>query len=505
MMTTNGAERLWLDDGFLVAGVRVDPVDRTIERQGTLETLSEKSLQVLLCLAHRAPAVVTREQLLERVWAEAFVSEGVLSTAVWELRSKLGSLSGNDSIIETVRGRGYRLLVEPAALEGGIRAGAPLPETTDREASADPSGSPLPVRRRAVGGVLAASILAALALLAAKSWSGSAPAGDADESLRQIALDAHAHGEATLRKGVPIPQALDWFRLSARIDPSFVPAQAAVSRYTLYRGLRSAEEITEARRAVEMMDRAEPGSPEVSLARARIALLVDGDLALAESLVIEVLRDHPLHAEAHQRLSWIRAVQGRSEEGTQLALRAAELHETSSRRVLGALHVLYLNGAFEEVILLAEGWAPDPSHNFSDGLVLSGLSSLHLGDVAAATAVANLLAERRSPTWKGAWGYLLAQLGRRAEAQALVEHLSSETPTNHYEVARAHIGLEECGAAREALQEAVYNRPRNRLRSRIDPMLEPLRSESSFCGPTPIDAPAPIDTPAPVATLALGD
>lgn len=65
---------------------------------------------VLLCLAERAGELVTRESLMESVWAGTVVTEQVLSRAVSVLRKGLADDSRRPSYIQTIPKRGYRLI-----------------------------------------------------------------------------------------------------------------------------------------------------------------------------------------------------------------------------------------------------------------------------------------------------------------------------------------------------------------------------------------------------------
>ena len=68
------------------------------------------SMEVLVALAERPGEVVSRRELLDRVWSGLFVGEEVLSHAVWDLRRALGDDSKHPRFIETHRKMGYRLL-----------------------------------------------------------------------------------------------------------------------------------------------------------------------------------------------------------------------------------------------------------------------------------------------------------------------------------------------------------------------------------------------------------
>ena len=59
----------------------------------------------------QAPKVVSRDQLLEELWDDqAFVDENTLNVNMTRVRKKLADY-GITSVIETVRGAGYRFLL----------------------------------------------------------------------------------------------------------------------------------------------------------------------------------------------------------------------------------------------------------------------------------------------------------------------------------------------------------------------------------------------------------
>ena len=60
---------------------------------------------VLVCLAQHAGEVVSKDEILRSVWPETFVSEHVLTHAVWQLRHAFH----DRDLIETIPRQGYRL------------------------------------------------------------------------------------------------------------------------------------------------------------------------------------------------------------------------------------------------------------------------------------------------------------------------------------------------------------------------------------------------------------
>ena len=68
--------------------------------------LPPKPLAVLAYLVARAGQVVTKDELLEAVWPETVVSEGVLKTCLAQIRRVLGETAQAPQYIATVHRRG---------------------------------------------------------------------------------------------------------------------------------------------------------------------------------------------------------------------------------------------------------------------------------------------------------------------------------------------------------------------------------------------------------------
>jgi DNA-binding response OmpR family regulator len=90
-----------------VGQLDIDRTQRRVLLDGKLLDLTSREMSLLLHLAHRVERVVTRSELLTQVWSIQFDPESnVVEVHVSRLRDKLGD---HDWMIETVRGRGYRL------------------------------------------------------------------------------------------------------------------------------------------------------------------------------------------------------------------------------------------------------------------------------------------------------------------------------------------------------------------------------------------------------------
>jgi serine/threonine-protein kinase len=123
-----------------------DPQSRLLWRDGTEVALPPRVLGVLEALLDRPGQVVPRQDLLDRVWKDAFVTDTSLAEAVSFLRQALGDDPQSPRFIQTVHRRGYRFLVTPepeGSVSGqtGVKPGSDQPQAGGRPHS-DPSPTP---------------------------------------------------------------------------------------------------------------------------------------------------------------------------------------------------------------------------------------------------------------------------------------------------------------------------------------------------------------------------
>ena len=88
-------------------GVLLNIGDATMTYQGQKLELTKNDYKILQCLMENKGRVVSREVLMERLWAtDSFVDENTLSVNVNRLRKKLEGV-GLYQFIETKKGLGY--------------------------------------------------------------------------------------------------------------------------------------------------------------------------------------------------------------------------------------------------------------------------------------------------------------------------------------------------------------------------------------------------------------
>ncbi|MBP2478269.1 DNA-binding response OmpR family regulator [Crossiella equi] len=108
VVTRRAAQRTTAPAGDVVeAGdARIDLAGRRVEVAGEPVALTAKEFDLLAALARRAGAAVSRQQLMDELWGDAYVAiSRSLDVHIAQLRAKLG----RPNLITTIRGFGYRL------------------------------------------------------------------------------------------------------------------------------------------------------------------------------------------------------------------------------------------------------------------------------------------------------------------------------------------------------------------------------------------------------------
>ncbi len=113
-----------LADGFRVGEWTVLPRSNELTRPGETVHVEPTPMQVLTLLAEHAGETVTREELIEAVWPDVFVTENALSRSISQLRKLFGDDARAPRVIETIPTVGYRLIAPVYHLGDGYTPSA---------------------------------------------------------------------------------------------------------------------------------------------------------------------------------------------------------------------------------------------------------------------------------------------------------------------------------------------------------------------------------------------
>jgi TolB-like protein/DNA-binding winged helix-turn-helix (wHTH) protein len=147
-----------------------------LAKAGFVTRLQQQPLQVLIELVDHAGDLVTRDQLIARLWPKGIVEfDTSLNTAVRKLRVALNDDPEHPRFIETIPRRGYRFLVPVTAATQTTLAVEATPTPTPPLAppvSRSPPATEAPTHRRRV---YVASGLLLVALAACAWWYSARP------------------------------------------------------------------------------------------------------------------------------------------------------------------------------------------------------------------------------------------------------------------------------------------------------------------------------------------
>ena len=87
---------------------RLDAAHLMLYRNETTVSLKPKVVETLVALIERCGEVISKDELMSRLWPDSFVEEANLSQNIYLLRKTLGNCANGQPVIETFWRRGYR-------------------------------------------------------------------------------------------------------------------------------------------------------------------------------------------------------------------------------------------------------------------------------------------------------------------------------------------------------------------------------------------------------------
>lgn len=195
-----------------IGSLRIDLERETVSGADGPSGLTPRAEQLLLLLARYPNLLVTREQILEAVWAGRVVEDAAITNCVWQIRKALGdadrerlqtrarrgyvlTVAETDWIIDPTRSSHTPAVAEDSGLSTSVETNAASPEP------ADGAAQPAPARTSWRWPILAIVALAAVAATVFL-WRGGEGAHG-----RVAAQD-----RADLMVSVAVPDSLDWLR-----------------------------------------------------------------------------------------------------------------------------------------------------------------------------------------------------------------------------------------------------------------------------------------------------
>ncbi len=131
---------------FLFDDCELDLARVVLRRGGRDERIEPQVFDLLCCLIQRRGQVVRKEDLLDLVWGDRFVSESALTTRIKSARQAVGDDGTRQAVIRTVHGKGYEFIADVRVVD------EPVPAHDRTTSGPPPSRSQLPLALQSLVG-----------------------------------------------------------------------------------------------------------------------------------------------------------------------------------------------------------------------------------------------------------------------------------------------------------------------------------------------------------------
>lgn len=269
----------------------LDVQERRFTRRGQDVALSPKAHDVLVELVRRAGHLVRKQELLDAVWSDAIVEEGILAVHVSGLRKALRDDRTKATYIETVAKSGYRFVAQVTT--EGQPASASMPTSPD---------------------------------------------------VYELVGRARRHLMSVSRR--ELPDAVKAFEAAADLDPTYAPAHAGLAlaccAQAQQRFVPPREAYARARVSALRALALDDASADAQVALATVMFLSEWDWIGAERSLQRALERHPTHTQARLLYGHLLEALGKLADGLAMKLRALE-HDPFSPSVHLAIAQSYWN------------------------------------------------------------------------------------------------------------------------------------------------------------------
>lgn len=415
--------------------------------------LSPKAFDVLTAFVQHHGRLLTKDELLARVWPESFVEDGILTVHVSALRKALGDKTRPPSYIETVPRSGYRFIA------------AVTRESHDESPPREPAR----------------------------------PA-----ELYELV----GRGRLHLLSGsyFELPQAVEAFRAAIALDPTYAPAHAGLARarcaQAMLRAVPHQEAFTEAKASALRALAMDSASADAQVALGTVLFLSEWDWPAAERSLRRALDINPDHTEALLQYGSLQEALGRLDDGLRLKQQALARDPRSALVLVHIAMSYWYQRKHDDALAWAQrALAVDPQHPLAGRFIVSvywesgdiekfaaecvaaarrGASAFGLPDEALA-AIEHVAAQTQA---------VFATAGVNGVRRFMVDQISSPRlafdPLLKMPFARADLygAAGRLDEAFDYLDQAIALRDPAMVHLAVSPQWDPLRRDPRFAEPT---------------------
>ena len=462
------------------ADFRFDAEQLSLWQNGELVLVPPKALQILKLLVEQQGEIVSREELLEKVWHDTFVEEANINYTISLLRKALG----NNNFVQTVSKRGYRFVAEVTITSAD----------SNISNSQDLIIKPFIIAKKTRWIFASILILAVISLTTYAFWGRNSKnlSSTNQPPNSNEAQQAYTRGKMILEdKDTPKrnEKAIDEFQKAITLDPTFALGYAGLAEGFAAQGKRlskqeSLEYYAKAKAAAQKALNLNENSAEAYSVLGWIKFIGDWDWTGAENDLKRAIQLKPNDAIAHYRYSQLLTAIGNNAEAIEEIKKASELDPISEFILTGNFIVLEQSGNFAESTKLAEKYWRENKENHS---ALRAYTSALFNQGEYAKVIENgenVLAKNQKQI---PWLSLLATAYHKTvnieKADEMLNELKMQSQTNTKALHALATNYAEIGRNDEAiiaLQKCLEQREERMIWIKNEPRLANLRNDARF-------------------------
>jgi DNA-binding winged helix-turn-helix (wHTH) protein len=125
---------------FLFEDFELDPSAMELRGAGTAVPIEPQVFALLHVLVENRDRLVSRDEIIEKVWDGRAVSDSALDSRIKSVRRALGDDGKTQRLVRTVHGRGFRFVGDVRVVAAPERLAVPEPVAAETAAAADRPG-----------------------------------------------------------------------------------------------------------------------------------------------------------------------------------------------------------------------------------------------------------------------------------------------------------------------------------------------------------------------------
>ena len=420
----------------------LNTLERQVVKNGIALDLTPKAFDVLQLLVESGGEIVTKDELLGKVWSGSFVEEGNLAVHISRLREMLGHSKG-ERYIETVSGTGYRFVAFSQEIE-----------TTEWTSAVSSNGH--------------------------ISESGNVDS----ESYRHYLKGKYFLGKRTAET---TRKAIKCFRESLSCDPTNILANAGVIESYLFLycvdEMAHSEALTNIRPILDAVEALDQNVDQLQVVLADIAFHLNWNFSATELHLRRALETNPNCLIAHSRFAELLVALGRKSEALKELRNMMNLDPLSVITCKRIGRALYRMGRFEEAVrYLKDAVELEPVDYEAHALLGAAFIGLRNYDDAL-SELSNAIKYENDIDVVATIGFVKAMKGDETGANEIigkVESLSGNKSKFAVKLARIFGALNQKEKALRYLNNAFEYHDSDMTNMMSDPRFEPIKTEPEF-------------------------